>query len=139
MRIVSLLPSATETLFALGLGHQLVAVTHECDYPPEAASLPIVTRSTLALAAERSGGIESAVSLAAAEGRSLYEVDTAAILALEPDLVVAQDICDVCAIPAGQVADELAGVRMIRQHPHTLRDVFADIEELAAACGTRRL
>jgi iron complex transport system substrate-binding protein len=135
MRIVSLLPSATETLFALGLGHQLVAVTHECDYPPEAASLPIVTRSTLALAAERSGGIESAVSLAAAEGRSLYEVDTAAILALEPDLVVAQDICNVCAIPAGQVADELAGVRMIRQHPHTLRDVFADMEELAAACG----
>jgi iron complex transport system substrate-binding protein len=135
MRIISLLPSATETLFALGLGNQLVAVTHECDYPPEAAELPIVTRSTLALAAEDSGAIEAAVSLAAAEGRSLYEVDTAAILSLAPDLVVAQDICDVCAIPAEQVADELAGVWMIRQHPHTLGDVFADIEELAAACG----
>lgn len=135
MRIVSLLPSATETLFALGLGDQVVAVTHECDYPPEAALRPIVTRSTLALAAKSSGGIEAAVSLAAADGRSLYEVDTAAIIALAPDLVVAQDICDVCAVPAGQVADELAGIRMIRQHPHTLREVFSDIEELAAACG----
>ena len=70
MRIVSLLPSATESLFALGLGHQLVAVTHECDYPPEAQSLPVVTRSTLALQSEASAGIDAAVALAAKEGRS---------------------------------------------------------------------
>lgn len=135
MRIVSLLPSATEALFALGLGDRVVAVTHECDYPPEAASLPIVTRSTLQLADKESGAIDAAVSLAALEGRSLYSVDTDAILALEPDLVVAQDICDVCAIPAGQVAGALAGIRMIRQHPHTLADVLNDIEELAETCG----
>ena len=135
MRIVSLLPSATEALFALGLGDQVVAVTHECDYPPEAASLPIVTRSTLNLSDQPSGAIDAAVSLAAMEGRSPYSVDTDAILALEPDLVVAQDICDVCAIPAGQVAQELAGIRMIRQHPHTFDDVLNDIEELAQACG----
>jgi iron complex transport system substrate-binding protein len=135
MRIVSLLPSATETLFALGLGDQVVAVTHECDFPPEAASLPIVTRSTLQLAEKQSGSIEAAVSLAALEGRSLYSVDTDAILSLEPDLVVAQDICDVCAIPADQVAGDLAGIRMIRQHPHSFEDVLADIEELARACG----
>jgi iron complex transport system substrate-binding protein len=135
MRIVSLLPSATETLFALGLGDQVVAVTHECDYPPEAALLPIVTRSTLQLSEIESGAIDAAVSLAAMEGRSLYSVDTGAILALEPDLVVAQDICDVCAIPAGQVAEDLAGIRMIRQHPHSFEDVLSDIEELAAACG----
>jgi iron complex transport system substrate-binding protein len=134
MRIVSLLPSATETLFALGLGDEVVAVTHECDYPPEAALLPIVTRSTLHLFEKESGAIDAAVSLAALEGRSLYSVDTAAILALEPDLVVAQDICDVCAIPADQVAHELAGIRMIRQHPHSFADVLADIEELARAC-----
>src|SRR4029077_18766747 len=134
MRIVSLLPSATETLFALGLGDQVVAVTHECDYPPEAESLPIVTRSTLHLSEMESGAIDAAVSVAAMEGRSLYSVDTDAILALKPDLVVAQDICDVCAIPADQVAHELAGVRMIRQHPHSLEDVLNDIEELAAAC-----
>ncbi len=135
MRIVSLLPSATESLFALGLGDQLVAVTHECDYPPEAASLPVVTRSTLALEQEQSAGIEAAVALAAREGRSLYEVDTDAIQRLSPDLVVAQDICDVCAIPAAQVAADVAGIPMIRQHPHSLRDVLSDMEELAEACG----
>ena len=135
MRIVSLLPSATETLFALGLGDQVVAVTHECDFPPEAALLPIVTRSTLGLTEKPSGAIDAAVALAAVEGRSLYSVDTDAILALEPDLVVAQDICDVCAIPADQVAADLAGIRMIRQHPHSFDDVLADIEQLARACG----
>jgi iron complex transport system substrate-binding protein len=135
MRIVSLLPSATEALFALGLGDQVVAVTHECDYPPEAALLPIVTRSTLQLGDKESGAIDAQVSLAAMEGRSLYSVDTGAILALEPDLVVAQDICDVCAIPADQVARDLAGIRMIRQHPHTFDDVLNDIEELAHVCG----
>ncbi|TME04861.1 MAG: cobalamin-binding protein [Chloroflexi bacterium] len=135
MRIVSLLPSATESLFALGLGDQLVAVTHECDYPPEAASLPVVTRSTLDLVDRSGEEIDELVALAARDGRSLYEVDTDAINRLDPDLVVAQDICDVCAIPADQVADELAGVRMIRQHPHSLADVLTDIEELADACG----
>jgi iron complex transport system substrate-binding protein len=135
VRIVSLLPSATETLFALGLGGQVVAVTHECDFPPEAAALPIVTRSTLTLAGETSNGIDAAVSLAAAEGRSLYEVDTDAIRSLHPDLVVAQDVCRVCAVTADQVAADLDGIRMIRQHPHSLAEVLADIEELAAACG----
>ena len=135
MRIVSLLPSATETLFALGLGSQLVAVTHECDYPAGAASLPIVTRSTLGLEDKDSGGIEAAVALAAAEGRSLYEVDTEAIRDLHPDLVIAQDVCRVCAVSADQVADDLVGISMIRQHPHSVADVLADIEEVAAACG----
>jgi iron complex transport system substrate-binding protein len=135
MRIVSLLPSATETLFALGLGGQVVAVTHECDFPPEASLLPIVTRSTLRLAEKRSDAIEAEVALAAAEGRSLYAVDTDAILALQPDLVIAQDICDVCAIPAGQVAQDLSGIRMIRQHPHSLEDVLTDIADLASVCG----
>ena len=134
MRIVSLLPSATEALFALGLGDQLVAVTHECDYPPEAAALPIVTRSTLDLVEKTSADIEEAVGIAARDGHLLYEVDTGAILRLEPDLVVAQDICDVCAVSADQVSTDLAGVRMLRQHPHTLHDALADIEELAVAC-----
>ncbi len=135
MRIVSLLPSATESLFALGLGGSLVAVTHECDYPPEASSLPIVTRSTLRLHDRDSAGIETAVSEAAVAGRSLYFVDTQAIQDLEPDLVVAQDVCRVCAVSADQVAADLEGIRMIRQHPHSLEDVLADIEELAAECS----
>jgi iron complex transport system substrate-binding protein len=135
VRIVSLLPSATESLFALGLGDQLVAVTHECDYPPEAARLPVVTKSALDLAGKNSERIDEAVARSAREGQPLYEVDTDAILRLDPDLVVAQDICDVCAVTADQVAAELAGIRMIRQHAHTLADVMADIEELAEACG----
>lgn len=135
MRIVSLLPSATESLFALGLGDQLVAVTHECDYPPEAASLPVVTRPNFDLKDSDSAGIEVAVMAAAAAGRSLYTVDTPAIRALEPDLVVAQDVCRVCAVSADQVAVDLDGIPIIRQHPHSLKDVLADIEELAIACG----
>ena len=136
MRIVSLLPSATETLFALGLGDQLVAVTHECDYPPEAAALPVVTRSTFDLAGKSSREIEDAVAMAARDGASLYDVDTAAIRELKPDLVVAQDVCRVCAVPASQVIDELDPIPVLRQHPHTLDDVLADIEGLASACGT---
>jgi iron complex transport system substrate-binding protein len=135
MRIVSLLPSATETLFALGLGDQVVAVTHECDYPPEVASLPIVTRSLFDLSRGSSAGIEETVAAAAERGQSLYEVDTAAVRALEPDLVVAQDVCRVCAVTAAQVADELDPIPLLRQHPHTLDDVLSDIGALAAACG----
>lgn len=135
MRIVSLLPSATESLFALGLGKSVVAVTHECDYPPEAAFLPIVTRSTLQLEARNSAGIETAVWAAATAGQSLYAVDTDAIRALEPDLVVAQDVCRVCAVSADQVVQDLVGVRLIRQHPHSLEDALKDIEQLAVECS----
>src|SRR5229473_666160 len=135
MRIVSLLPSATESLFALGLGNRLVAVTHECDYPREAQALPMVTRSTLRLDDEDSAGIETLVSAAALEGRSLYDVDTDTIRALEPDLIVAQDVCRVCAVSAEQVVGDLPGIRIIRQHPHSLEDVLADIEELALECS----
>lgn len=134
MRIVSLLPSATETLFALGLGDRLVAVTHECDYPPEAAELPVVTRSTFDFAQRSSAEIEEAVAIAARDGASLYEVDTPAIRQLRPDLVVAQDVCRVCAVPASQVMDDLSPIPVLRQHPHTLDDVLLDIEALAAAC-----
>ena len=136
MRIVSLLPSATETLFALGIGDQLVAVTHECDYPPEAAPLPVVTRSTFEFAGKSSQEIEDAVALAARDGASLYEVDVAAIRELRPDLVVAQDVCRVCAVPASQVMSDLSPIPVLRQHPHTLDDVLGDIEALASACGT---
>src|SRR5258708_9115878 len=99
MRIVSLLPSATESLFALGLGDQLVAVTHECDYPPEAASLPLVTRSTLPPPHEQSAGIEAPGPPAAKGGRSLYPGGTHAIRRRSPHLVVAPDPCEVCAHP----------------------------------------
>jgi iron complex transport system substrate-binding protein len=135
VRIVSLLPSATETLFALGLGSEVVAVTHECDYPASARQLPIVTRATLPLAEMDSGAIEVAVSSASAQGLVLYEVDTEAIRDFEPDLVVVQDVCHICAVSADEVATQLAGLRMLRQHPHSLEDALNDIADLATACG----
>ncbi|MDQ6771972.1 MAG: cobalamin-binding protein [Candidatus Dormibacteraeota bacterium] len=135
MRIVSLLPSATEALFALGVGPLVVAVTHECDFPPEAAERPVVTRARLPLADQPSGAIEQAVAAVAEADGSLYEVDTEAIRALEPDLVVVQDVCRVCAVPGDQMARELAGLRLLRQHPHSLADVLADIQALAAVAG----
>src|SRR5260370_26159627 len=133
MRIVSLLPSATESLFALGLGASVVAVTHECDYPPEASLLPIVTRSTLRLHDKDSAGIEIAVSEAAVAGRALYFVDTPASPDLEPDLVVAQGLCPGCAVSAQQVGVDRAGVRRSRQHPHSLHDALAGSVAPAAA------
>lgn len=138
MRIVSLLPGATESLFALGLGSRVVATTHECDWPPEAARLPRVTRSRLALEGLDSGGIETAVAAAAGRGEPLYELDAARIRSLKPDLIVTQDVCQVCATPAGQVDRELEGIPTIRQHPHSLEDVFREMEELADACGVSR-
>ena len=134
MRIVSLLPSATESLFALGLGDQVVAVTHECDFPPEARSRQIVTRPVLDLVEQPSAVIEARVAAAAESSQSLYEVDTAAIRALEPDLVVAQDVCRVCAVTAAQVVDELAPIPVLRQHPHTLADVMDDMAQLGRLC-----
>ncbi len=135
MRIVSLLPGATETLFALGLGPSVVGVTHECDWPPAAAALPRVTRPNLDLEGADGGAIERAVREAAAAGRELYSIDCEAVRALEPDLVVAQDVCAVCAVPAEQVERGLEGLRVLRQHPHTLEQVLDGIDELAAAAG----
>lgn len=133
MRLISLVPGATEALFALGLGPQLVAVTHECDHPPAALALPRVTRSNLALEGRDGGAIDAAVNAALAAGQSLYTVDLDAIRRLEPDLVIAQDVCDVCAVAADDV--RLPGVPVIRQHAHSLEDVLADIGRLAEACG----
>jgi len=131
--LVSLVPGATESLFVLGLGPQVVGVTHECDHPPAARALPRVTRSNLAPGGQDGGAIDASVNAALAAGQPLYSVDLDAIRRLEPDLVVAQDVCDVCAVAADDV--RLPGVPVLRQHPHTLEDVLADIQRLAEACG----
>ena len=133
MRVVSLVPGATESLLALGLGPSVVGVTHECDQPPAARALPRVTRSNLALDGQDGGAIDASVNAALAAGQALYSVDLEAIRRLEPDLVVAQDVCDVCAVAADDV--RLPGVTVLRQHPHSLDDVLADIGRLAEACG----
>jgi iron complex transport system substrate-binding protein len=97
MRIASLVPSATEMLFALGLGDNVVAVTHECDFPPQARSLPHLTRTVLPEGLS-AGEIDSAVKATIGEGRALYGLDEERLASVAPDLIVTQAICDVCAV-----------------------------------------
>jgi iron complex transport system substrate-binding protein len=140
VRIVSLVPSATEILFALGLGGEVVAVTHECDYPPAARELPNVTRDALPddLTA---GQIDAAVRARTDQGEAIYELDADALHELRPDLIVTQALCAVCAVSYDDVkaiADELdSQPQVISLDPHTLGEVFSDVRTLAEATGRR--
>jgi len=142
MRIASLVPSATEMLFALGLGGDVVGVTHECDFPPEASALPHLTRTVLppGLGA---GEIDAAVKELVGEGRALYELDEELLAELEPDLIVTQAVCEVCAVSYEDVATVAARLpgqpRVLRQDPSSLGEVLEDVTRLgeAAAIGGR--
>jgi iron complex transport system substrate-binding protein len=138
VRIASLVPSSTEMLFALGLGDDVVAVTHECDFPPEAASLPHLTRSVIpeGLAA---GEIDAAVREVRESGGHLYELDEPALAELKPDLIVTQAVCEVCAVSYDDVravAARLPGdPAVISLDPECLADVIADVPRLGGAAG----
>jgi iron complex transport system substrate-binding protein len=136
MRIVSLVPSATEMLFALGLGSDLVAVTHECDYPEAARELPKVTRDVLA-SGMSAAEIDAAVRERTLAGQSIYELDGRLLEELEPDLIVTQSLCSVCAVSADDVraiADKIdTHPQVISLDPHTLGEVLADVRTLAQA------
>src|SRR5215211_7778830 len=103
MRICSLLPGATEILWALGVGDQVVAVSHECDFPPEVDSLPRVTTSLVDPSRLSSSEIDDLVTQALHDGLPLYEIDQVLLERLQPDLVVSQHLCLVCAVDGGQV------------------------------------
>jgi iron complex transport system substrate-binding protein len=138
MRIVSLVPSATEMLFALGLGESVVGVTHECDYPPAARELPQLTATVLA-AGLSAGEIDVAVKEVVGEGRALYTLDEERLAALEPDLIVTQAVCEVCAVSYDdvvEVAGRLPGrPRVVQQDPSTLAEVLGDVTRLGEAAG----
>src|SRR5579872_4260535 len=140
MRIVSLVPSATEMLFALGLGPDLVAVTHECDYPPAACELPKITRDVLPSGLS-SAEIDAAVRERTLNGQSIYELHGDLLRELEPDLIVTQSLCSVCAVSAEDVraiAEELdPRPRVISLDPHTVGEVLGDVRTLAQATNTK--
>jgi iron complex transport system substrate-binding protein len=136
MRIVSLVPSATEMLFALGLGPELVAVTHECDYPVAAQKLPKVTRDVLP-AGLSAAEIDAAVKQRTLAGESIYALDAEALHELAPDLIVTQALCSVCAVSYDDVraiAEEIDSQPLvISLDPHTVGEVLGDARTLAQA------
>ncbi|UJR80666.1 hypothetical protein [Sandaracinus amylolyticus] len=136
-RIVSLLPAATEILFALGAGERVVGVSHECDFPDAARSLPRVTRTSIDPHAS-SSAIDAAVRERAIAGLSLYDVDEDLLRSLAPDVIVTQDACAVCAIPSAEVHAATCraigrDVAIVSLAPRTLDDVREDVRRVAAA------
>jgi iron complex transport system substrate-binding protein len=140
VRIVSLVPHATELCFALGLGSELTAVTHECDYPPAALTLARATRDRLP-AGLSSAGIDAAVRERTTRGESIYELDEPLLRELSPELIITQALCPVCAVSYEDVAAlarELPSKpRVIALDPHTLGESLADIRTIAQATGRR--
>jgi iron complex transport system substrate-binding protein len=140
MRIVSLVPHATELLFALGLGPDVVGVTHECDYPRAALELRLLTRDVLP-AGLSAAEIDAAVRDRTLNGDAIYALDREALAELEPDLIVTQALCPVCAVSyeeVAELADELPSrPRIISLDPKTLGETLGDVRTLAEATGRR--
>ena len=138
MRIASLVPSATEMLFAVGLGDSVVGVTHECDYPPRARELPHLTRTVLREGLD-AGQIDAAVKATVAEGRALYELDEELLAELAPDLIVTQAVCEVCAVSYEDVVAVAARLesrpRVLQQDPSTLAEMLEDVLRLGEAAA----
>jgi iron complex transport system substrate-binding protein len=140
MRIVSLVPSATEMLFALGLGDEVTAVTHECDYPPQARELPKATRDVIGPGLS-SAQIDRAVRELTEQGQSIYELDEALLERLQPDLIVTQELCTVCAVAYEDVAKVAERIdshpQVISLDPTTLGEVLGDVRTLAQAADAK--
>lgn len=140
MRIVSLVPHATELLFALGLGPEVIAVTHECDYPPAARELERITRDVLPTGLG-AGEIDAAVRERTRSGEAIYELDEVALGELEPDLIVTQALCPVCAVSYTEVAELARSLpsrpQVLALDPKTLGETLGDIRTVAQATGRR--
>ena len=138
MRIVSLVPSSTEMLFALGLGDSVVGVTHECDWPTEAGTLPHLTGTSIPEGLDPAE-VDAAVKETVGRGDPLYRLDREALEMARPDLIVAQEVCAVCAVSYDdvvQIAEELPGrPDVVRQDPVDLGGVLDDVVELASVAG----
>ena len=139
MRIVSLLPSATEIAFSLGLGDEVVGVSHECDYPPEARTRATVVHCAIPLDDLAPAEIDSAVSTQLRVGGSIYTIDTELLRALDPDLILAQDLCEVCAPSGNETERAIAALErtptVLTLAPRTLREIQENIRQLGEATG----
>jgi iron complex transport system substrate-binding protein len=140
MRIASLLPSATEIVCALGAERELVGISHECDFPEGVRGLPVLTRSRIDPSAP-SRTIDAAVRAVVRDALSLYEVDEKRLAELAPDVIVTQDLCEVCAVSLDDVRAAVArlahrdAVEIVSLRPTQLADVLGDVERVAAALG----
>lgn len=138
-QIVSFLPSATEMACALGLGDQLVGVTHECDYPPEVKAKAVVVRAALPIPEMTQLEIDLAVSERMRDGRSLYEIDELLLQQLAPDLILTQDLCQICAPSGNEVSHALNLLpkkpQVLWLTPNTLDQIFENALQLGEATG----
>jgi iron complex transport system substrate-binding protein len=138
MRIVSLLPSATEICFALGAGPDVLGVTFECDYPAEARTRRIVSSTSLPENLTP-GEIDAAVRARTAAGEDLYRLDRDALRDLDPELVITQDLCAACAIDVDDVEEAMSYLgcqaELVTTDPHDLDEVFESIERIGEAIG----
>jgi len=137
LRIVSLLPSTTEIIYALGLGTDLVGVSHECDIPPDAATKPRLIEPIFLKVGSKE--IDAKVRESIRQGRSIYRIKFDELKTANPDLIVTQELCDVCAIDATEVLEAVnrlgKPVQVLSLNPHTLRDIEDDIQTIANAVG----
>ena len=140
MRICSLLPSATEIVCALGLADSLVGVSHACDYPAGIESLPVVSRSIRAIAHLDSGEIDAIIQQARANRNPLYWINADLLREVRPDLIITQELCEVCAISSGSVFETAAQTldyqpQILTIRPNTLEDILQNVVNIATAAG----
>jgi iron complex transport system substrate-binding protein len=141
-RIVSFLPSATEMACALGLGDALVGITHECDYPPEVKNKTVVVRNVLPIESMSQSEIDHAVAARMRDGQSLYQIDEKLLASLAPDLILTQNLCQVCAPSGNEVAQVLKALtrepQILWMTPQTLSEIFENLRDLGAVTGRER-
>jgi iron complex transport system substrate-binding protein len=136
LRIASLLPSATEIAFALGLGDQVVAVSHECDYPPEASTRPVLTKSAIHQKMHRSLDVDREVEK---RGGDIYEIDEKLLEELNPDLILTQELCAVCAVSYTKVKEAArvlnADTKIVSLEPNNLEEIIDNIRLVGRIAG----